>query len=128
MLKAARKRARKRDRAKFAARKTLQELRKRSAVPKWVSAAHRIEMGKIYRERDRLTSETSVQHHVDHIVPIRGLEIVNGHLVEVWGLHVPWNLRAIPGAENEKKSNKFLDISRQLFYSEFGGKSTLKSY
>ena len=37
-------------------------------------------------------------YHIDHIIPLKGLH--------VRGLHVPENLRAIPGLENETKGNR----------------------
>jgi hypothetical protein len=56
-----------------------------------------------YVEADRLTHETGVVHHVDHVVPLRGR--VRGQKgVAVSGLHVPWNLCILPGPENIAKS------------------------
>ena len=66
------------------------------ATPKW---ADRASIKAIYDEAASLTQMTGIRHEVDHIVPL------NGELVS--GLHVHWNLRAIPHYENRAKSNKF---------------------
>ena len=69
--------------------------RTKQATPRWVD---RKALASIYEEARRRTREEGVQYHVDHIVPIKG--------DTVCGLHVPWNLQVILGAENVRKSNK----------------------
>lgn len=56
-------------------------------------------MRAIYEEAHRLSKETGIKHHVDHIIPLRG-KLVSG-------LHVPANIRPIPQSENARKHNKF---------------------
>jgi 5-methylcytosine-specific restriction endonuclease McrA len=65
-------------------------------TPKWAMS---LDFDAVYEEARRLAQETGIPHDVDHIVPLRG-ETVSG-------LHVPWNLRAIPASANRSKSNKF---------------------
>lgn len=71
------------------------ELTKRRACPPWVDHTAIL---KVYSEAARLTAETGVLHHVDHIIPLTG-KSVNG-------LHVSWNLQVIPATDNLRKSNK----------------------
>jgi hypothetical protein len=52
----------------------------------------------IYQEAKRLTRATGVPHDVDHIVPLHGRDVS--------GLHVSWNLQAIPRLDNKQKSNR----------------------
>lgn len=71
---------------------------KMKAAPKWLSAIELAQIHEMYDIAFACTVQTGVEHHVDHIHPLRG----NGFN----GLHVPWNLRVIPAYENRSKSNK----------------------
>lgn len=68
---------------------------KLNATPWWVD---RKAIEAVFVEAKRLERETGIKHHVDHIVPLRGKGVC--------GLHVPWNLQAIPAKENYLKSYK----------------------
>lgn len=69
---------------------------RRMISPPW---ADRQSILAVYAEAKRLTLETGILHHVDHIIPLQG-ELVSG-------LHVAENLRAIPAAENLRKRNRY---------------------
>ena len=64
------------------------------ATPSW---ANRRELNRTYAEAQLLTVITRVPHHVDHLFPLRGKQ--------AWGLHVPWNIDAIPALSNVLKRN-----------------------
>lgn len=70
--------------------------RKRKAVPIW---SEKSQIQTLYAECRRMTLETGVIHHVDHIIPLK-----HSH---VCGLHVLNNLQILTASENLKKHNSF---------------------
>ena len=87
-------------------------------TPKWLTKEdHKIIEG-FYIEARRLTKETGILHHVDHIVPLQGKNVS--------GLHVPSNLQIITAEENLKKSNTFNTKQIPTHVSNFAslGKNT----
>lgn len=79
------------------------EAAKLNATPPWLTLEDRSEIARIYAESSSKSKETGVPHDVDHIVPLRGKTVC--------GLHVPWNLRAIPAYENRRKGNALVEVS-----------------
>lgn len=84
------------DPAKVRAAVAAYEAAKLQATPAWADMQKILD---VYREAERLSLGTGVQHHVDHIIPLRS-DIV-------CGLHVHWNLRAIPASDNCSKGNRW---------------------
>ena len=68
---------------------------KLNATPSWLTAIHQAQIQEMYDVALACTVQTGIQHHVDHIHPLRGSGFT--------GLHVPWNLQVIPGTENLSK-------------------------
>ena len=86
----------------------LRQSRKLKATPSWLSNEHRRQIKDLYQRARELTQRTGIKHVVDHIVPLNGKQYINDVLIEVRGLHVPWNLQILTYANNAQKSNKFL--------------------
>lgn len=99
-VKAARDAYRRRNLEKDAEKSARRRAQVKAAVPVWLSREQRNAMAAIYRASKLLSEQTGILHHVDHIVPLGG--------DSVCGLHVPWNLRVIPAAENHRKGNRLL--------------------
>jgi hypothetical protein len=76
-----------------AARK--REAEKLQRTPPWADLK---KIEEFYALAARLTKETGIKHHVDHIYPLRGKTVS--------GLHVHTNLQVIPALDNLKKSNR----------------------
>jgi hypothetical protein len=87
-----------RHKAERCARENFRRAQKLKATPPWLTNEHKRQIVEIYRERDRLTLETGIIYHVDHIYPL-----VHDKLC---GLHVPWNLQILPAGDNLSKGNK----------------------
>ena len=84
---------RKNNLSKIAAKEAKRRAKKFNATPNWLTPEHLAEIETIYEYARNLG------YHVDHIIPLNN--------PKVCGMHVPWNLEAIPSIENIKKSNNF---------------------
>lgn len=69
---------------------------KSRVTPVW---ADKNKIKELYDHCKKLTEETGIKYHVDHIVPLRHNKVC--------GLHVENNLRIITADENLQKSNDF---------------------
>lgn len=84
------------NKAKILAMNKALKAKRRQQMPPWADSE---KVAAFYVEADRITRETGIEHHVDHIVPLAG--------ALVSGLHCQQNLRVIPADENLAKGNRF---------------------
>ena len=70
---------------------------KMKRTPNWLDSVDWLEIQSIYKYCSALRS-VGLDYEVDHIVPLQGSNVS--------GLHVPWNLQVITGAENSAKGNR----------------------
>lgn len=73
---------------------------KMQRTPAWLTDDDFWMMEQAYELAVLRTKMFGFSWHVDHIIPMQGKYIS--------GLHVPYNLQVIPGAENISKANKYL--------------------
>lgn len=85
--------------AKVSAMDAKRRAAKLCRTPKWLSLKDIWMIEEIYDLAALRTKMTGFTWHVDHIIPLQGKKVS--------GLHVPANLRVVPGSENLAKSNKF---------------------
>lgn len=86
---------RSRNKHKVNANKARRMAAKILATPAWADLK-KIEA--IYEKARNLSAETGIQHHVDHIVPLRSKWVC--------GLHCEANLQILTATENQSKSNR----------------------
>lgn len=72
--------------------------RKRQSMPSWLTAIQLAQIQEFYEIARARTVQTGIEHHVDHIHPLKGIGFS--------GLHVPWNLQVMIGAENQSKGRR----------------------
>ena len=84
---------------KFRVTNSIKRAAKLKAIPKWLTKEDYQAIKNIYKEAVRLTQETGIRYHVDHIHPLRGKYVC--------GLHCFANLQILTEAENCAKLNKF---------------------
>lgn len=101
-LKAKRKIYISRNRPAFSAYSANRRSLERKAMPIW---ADKQQIVQVYETAKRLTEETGVKHHVDHVIPLVGKDSSGDWIV--CGLHVHYNLAVIPWFENMAKGCRF---------------------
>ena len=87
---------RRRNLDKMAVKEARRRASKFDATPRWLTVQQLEEIDDIYRYAQEKG------YHVDHIIPLKNKKVC--------GMHVPWNLRAIPPKENLMKRNKLVEV------------------
>jgi hypothetical protein len=97
--------AKSRDKNSTKTRRAILESNRRAsklkATPAWYSELDKFVLEEAYSLCKIREQETGLQHHVDHIIPLKGNEVC--------GLHYYKNWQVIPAKENIAKSNKLLE-------------------
>lgn len=76
--------------------RSIRDAKKRGSAEIRLTKKEKQQVAEIYAHARRLTIETAVEHHVDHIRPLAA-----------GGEHHPANLQVIPAAENLSKGSKY---------------------
>lgn len=89
-------RCREKNRGKYRARHAADKAARAARAVAW---ADPVAIATFYEAAARVSKCLGVEHHVDHVIPLRGKRVS--------GLHVPLNLRVIPAALNIRKGNRY---------------------
>lgn len=74
---------------------------KLQATPKWLTAEDWYKIRLMYKIAAKVTAQTGIKMHVDHIYPLQGKTVC--------GLHCPDNLQILTETENLSKGNSLPD-------------------
>lgn len=89
------------NRVKLNAKAAKERAARNRATPIWLTDLDKMQIEWYYAAAKVMTETSGIEHHVDHIHPIKGDNFT--------GLHVPWNLRCIPAVDNVSKGNKLIE-------------------
>jgi len=81
-------------------------------------------ISQVHKARILIELETGIKHHVDHIIPITGVDIIGDPYI--CGLNVHYNLRVIPASENMSKSNLYTDELLDILHYHAEQESIIK--